>query len=497
MKALKLSIPQIHSLGIRKATILAMAGQRAGKTTGIGIRTANYVRYFPKLIGLIAANTYLQLTQSTMVEVRRIWKNLFDITEYDKAGNPNGVYVVGRKPPLHFTKYHEFDDYRGIVSFRNGAVIFTVSLDNYLAHEGKTIAWAELDETKDTKEAAVKQVILARLSQVGLYYKPDDTLIYTEQPTPELTPINPCYINTSPAEGTVPWLEEMFDLSSQEEDILKIITDPKRYYYKEWGNKAVLIWSTYWNHANLPSNYIQKRKDELTEGEQLKFIYGYPFSKTGGEYFNEFNRMHHVRKVPFLEGEPIHLTYDFNLYPYMTLLGCQIEITDTEMNFRFYKQYCKRPPDNSTEAVTLDFVNDHIGMITDLYYYGDAMGTRGIEGFGSSVTRFDDVRNVLEHFLDEDSSDRTTRVNPGVLKRRKLLNKIFAGKMYIGHLKVNIFIDPECDELIRDCQYLKLGEQGKKKEKVKDEELGVMYEKFGHTSDAMEYLVCWVLSDYL
>lgn len=496
MKGLKLSIPQIHSLNCRKSTVLNMAGQRAGKTVGIGIRSANYVKHFPKLIGLIAANTYLQLTQSTMVEVRRIWKAMYGITEYDKAGNPNGQYVVGRMPPLHFTTHHEFDDYRGIISFRNGAVIFCVSLDNYLAHEGKTIAWAELDETKDTAEAAVKQVILARLSQMGLYFDAKGVLVYTEEPTPDLTPYNPCTINTSPAEGTVDWLEKMFDLPDQEELILKTIINPQKYYYKEWGNKAVLIWSTYFNHSNLPSNYISKRKGELSEAEQLKFLYGYPFSKSGGEYYNEFNRQSHVKLLPWLERSPVHLTYDFNLRPYMTLLACQVEQTDTELNFRFYKEYCSPPPDNSTEAVTTNFVNDHVGRLNDIFYYGDAMGTRGVEGFGSSITRFDDARAVLDYFITEDS-DRTSRHNPGILKRRRLLNKIFAGKMYIGHIKVNIFIDPACTELIRDFQYLKLGDNAKKKEIVTDEATGAKYEKLGHTSDAAEYLVCWVLSDYL
>lgn len=509
MKTLKLSEPQAKSLSNRVATTLVMAGQRAGKTMGIGLRTGLKIKHFPKIIGLIGANTYLQLTQSTMVEVRKTWKNIFGYTEYDKYGNPNGVYVVGKKPPMHFKKYHEFDDYRGIISFRNGKVIFTVSLENYLVHDGKTIGWAELDETKDTKKEAVKTVILARLSQSGLYYSSDTgnivyaekdpetkQLIYTSGDPDKLVPYNPCYINTSPSEGTVDWLEEMFDLNSQEEEILKTILNPSKYYYKESGNKAVLIYSTYWNHGNLPANYISKRLDELSENEQLKFIYGYPFSKTGGEYYDTFNRLEHIKQVEYQPFTAVHLTYDFNLKPYMTLLACNIEENVNELNFNIYKEYCLKKPLNSTEAVTNAFADDHLGKLADIFYYGDAMGTRGIEGFGNNVTRFDDVREVLENFLTDDS-DRTTRVNPGVLKRRKLINKIFSGKFFIGPRKVNIYIHPDCIELIRDLQYLKLGNNGKHKEYVKDEETGEKYEKLGHTSDALEYLICWILSEYL
>lgn len=449
---------------------------------------------------MIAANTYLQLTQSTMVEVRRVWKTRFDITEYEKSGNPNGVYVVGKKPPLHFTIYHEFDDYRGIISFRNGAVIFTASLDNYLAHDGKTIGWAELDETKDTKKEAVKNVILARLSQKGMYYSQDTgEIIYTEAEAPKnYIPYNPCVINTSPAEGTVDWLEEMFGLNEEGMDvkILNAISSHGSYYHDITPTKGIIIWSTYWNEANLPANYIENRKTILTEGEQLKFIYGYPFSKSGNEYYNEFNRLKHVKPVRFNPQLPVHLTYDFNLHPYMTLECFQIEETHDEIIFRFFDEYCYPDPRNTTEAVTMGFVEDYGASVSDVFYYGDAMGTRGVEGFGNSFTRFDDVRTVLHSFVTDDS-DRTTRSNPGVNKRRNLLNKIYAEKLYVGHKRVRIEIDPQCENLIKDCQYLKTGTNGKKKEMVEDKAKGVTYEKYGHTSDAKEYGVCWVLSEYL
>lgn len=499
MKTLRLSIPQIRSLQCRQQLLLCMAGQRGGKTFGIGLRTGNYIKYFPKMVGMIAANTYKQLTQSTLVEVRRVWKSEFGITEYEKNGNPRGVFVIGKKPPIHFKKYHEFDEYSGIISFRNGAVVFAASLDNYLAHEGKTLGWAELDETKETKEAAVKQVILARLSQKGLYYSTTTGNIhFTEgEVTAEYVPYNPCVINTSPAEGTVDWLEDMFELKGKEEEILEKILPTNSYYYRSWSTKAVLIYSTYWNAHNLPSNYIAGRKAVLSEGEQWKFIYGYPFSKTGGEYYHEFNRLTNMRAYVRTSTLPDHLSYDFNLMPYMTLECCQIEETEAEFNFHFYKEYCYKPPQNTTEAVTSGFVDEHAGLIRDVFIYGDAQGTRGVEGFGSGVTRFDDARKALGRYYTDDS-DRTTRVNPSVNGRRNLINKIFAGKFFLGHRKVNIYIDGEgCPNLVKDCTYLKQGTNGKLKEKVKDEQTGAVYEKLGHTSDAMEYVVCEVLEAFL
>lgn len=494
----KLSKPQAKAILIRVSLLLIMAGQRAGKTFSIGLRTLNYVRYFPRIVGMIAANTYLQLTQSTLVEVTKVWA-LFGVTEYDKDGNPNGVYVVGKQPPLHFTKFQVYENYKGIISFMNGAVVYIASLDNYLAHEGKTIGWAELDETKDTKKAAVKQVVLARLSQKGLYYHIDTgDMVYSEtDDNPALIPYNPCTINTSPAEGTVDWLEELFELKEQDEDILRDITDPKKFYLKQFDDKAVLIFSTFWNKHNLSANYIAKRMGELTESEQLKFIYGYPFSKTGGEWYHEFNRIKHIKPIEFDPGNPVHLSYDFNLNPYMTLVCCQIEDGPEQMIFKFFAEYCYQPPLNTTEAVTEGFMGDYIGMIQDVYLYGDAQGTRGIEGFGHGITRFDDAKRVLGNLLDEYYGNRTTSVNPSVNKRRNIINKIFAGKFKIGDKMVSIEIDPSCIELIKDCQYLKQGSKGKLKETAKNEETGVTYEKYGHTSDAMDYIIGYVLSDFL
>ncbi len=491
-----LSLPQLKVLTSRKALTLNMAGQRGGKSFGIGYRSGLYVKYFPNMVGMIAANTYMQLTQSTMVEVRRVWKRSLGFTEYSRKGNPNGVYVIGRKPPQHFTVFHEFDNYYGIVSFRNGAVIFTASLDNYLAHEGKTLGWAELDETKDTKEAAVKQVILARLSQPGLYYDDEGTLYYSVQPEKTWQPFNPCVINTSPAEGVVEWLVNMFDLKLYEDEINRKIFNPKDFFYKETGKKAICIYSTYWNAHNLQKNYIENRLSQLTSGEADKFIWGYPFAKSGGEYFDYFDRKVHVQSVPRIATLPDHLTYDFNLIPYMTLVCFQINETDDEFQIRIFKEYCYGQPRNTTEAVTEGYKEDHEGMITDVFYYGDAMGTRGVEGFGDEYTRFDPVRTALYRYLYE-SSDRTTRSNLGVNKRRNLMNKILKGILFIGGRKVVLMIDEACEETIKDFQYLKLGPNGKLKEKVKDPVTGRVYEKYGHTSDAIEYGICEILESFM
>ena len=227
----------------------------------------------------------------------------------------------------------------------------------------------------------------------------------------------------------------------------------------------------------------------LAEGE-------WGFDKKGNEWFGAFKSAIHIDQVPFLPYLPIHLTYDFNLLPYMTLVCCQIHDTADEFQIRIFREYCFRPPLNTTEDVTAEFMGDHFAHLNDIFYYGDAMGTRGVEGFGSKVTRFDPVREVLRKYLTS-SSDRTTRVNPGVNKRRDLMNKILSGNLMLGNMKVTLLIDKACIETQNDFKYLKVGPDGKLKEKFKDPVTGATWEKYGHTSDSIEYLVCYILEKFL
>lgn len=501
---LELSKPQGSILSARKARILNMAGQGGGKSGSIGFMSGLFINQFPKIKGFIGANTYMQLAQSTLPQCTRMWRDFFGLVKYD-ANTKKGDYVMDKQPPAHFKRYFEFKTYNNVISFKNGHCIFVGSLDNYLAHDGKEFAYAHLDETKDTKEVAIKMVILARLRQPGIWHNTAD-----QNPLTNLVPdipkglskeqqevykaFNPCYIHTSPAEGTVQWLAEMFELEQFEHEILEHIVSDTDYFYKEHGNKAICIYSTYHNQKNLPASYIEDRKNDLSEGQQLKFIYGYPFSKTGGEFFPSFDRLKHLQPAPFLEGRPIHISLDFNVMPYMTLLTAQLQEQELTYELRIFGEYCLPSPLNSTTAICEAFLRDYQDKITDLFYYGDASGKNRIAGKGDT-TNFNDLQEALKFFLSS-ASDRVGRANKPVLKRRDFMERIFQGKVHLAGKRVVIMIDPSCKELAKDLQYLKLGKDGKLKELASTPD-GVKYQKLGHTSDALEYFITEVLGDLM
>ena len=139
--------------------MLNNGGVGSGKTHAIGVQSAYFVLNFPHVDGFIGANYNKQLTDSTLKRCRDVWFSEFNWVE-------GRDYVVGVKPPKHFnTDGHNFDNYHGIISFWNSTIVFKGSLENAKAHDGKEFAWALLDETKDTRERDVKDVILTRLRQ--------------------------------------------------------------------------------------------------------------------------------------------------------------------------------------------------------------------------------------------------------------------------------------------------------------------------------------------
>lgn len=522
-KSIELSWPQLEVYRARTPLVLDMAGQGSGKTANIGIQTIEVILKAPECKGFIAANTYNQLSQSTLTNVFAVWKEFKGWKEFDKE-NPTGCYVVDKKPPAHFKKFHKLKRYNNTISFDNGCLIFTGSLDNYKAHDGKEFTWAHLDETKDTEGAALKEVIISRLRQVGLYYDAENNLQYEADQDAAVAKgwkaFNPLYIHTSPGTGNMDWLLEMFALNvgDRPKEIQETLLNENDYFLLKTDVTTAVIYQTFHNKKNLPPGWIDTRLKSMTRDEALMFIYSYPFSRTGNEYYNEFNvRRHVVKTIPVRFDDMIYLSYDFNVMPYVTQIAVQIDnvvryyneetrekIDFLEphhtgfkamnvMRFKIVKEFCMRPPDNLSEraAETVGQWYTMNGGKQGARIYGDAEGHSRIRGLGA-LTQYKIIKRILSQFMPVDIAAK--RSNIGVQMRRKLMNRIFAGV----YPEIEIYIASECKETIRDFEFLKQApEGGKFKEKTVDPSTGARYEKIGHVADAVEYLICEILKSYL
>lgn len=478
--------PQYEIIASRQSVNLFLAGQGSGKTTAAGFISGILINTFPRAHGFIGANTYTQLSDSTLFRIRRVWKEIFGWTEYSKS-NPSGNFVVDINPPAHFnTVEHDYDSYHGKICFRSGTVVYKGSLDNYKAHDGKEFAWAILDETKDTKEEAVKEVIVGRLREQGMWVDKDGNLC---QNTAE-TPFNPLYIFTSPAK--VPWINEWFRLDDYQDEIVKLIYSPTTYFCRKIDNKLAVISSSYHNQANLPANFIENQKANLHSALIDMLIYGNPFSQSGGEFYKCFDRMRHVkdvRKIPgFDDGVraynprlALHASFDFNVNPYMTCTIWQIQ------GKKAYQidEICLSNPNNTTPAVCRDLIRRYQGHTAGLFIYGDPSGKQEDTRSEKGSNDFTLIMKALQQFRP---TKRVSEAAPSVTMRGNWINTIFEK----GHEGIEIIIHEGCKNSIADYTYLKEASDGTKlKEKAKNSDTQVTYEKWGHTSDSSEYFLCF------
>lgn len=477
---MQFTAPQTAILQSSQDFNLFLSGIGSGKTHLAGAISGYYLTQHPDAWGFIAANTYQQLTTSTLYRIREVWADLF--------GWKEGIdYVVGIQPPKHFnTENHNFDNYNGIISMRWGAVAFKGSLERASVHDGKEFSWAILDETKDTREAAVKDVIIGRLRKGGIYRSNEGELSPIEKPG--FTKFTPIYILTSPAK--VQWLNEWFELETYEDEIHRCIYSETDFFQKDYKDKCVVISSTHHN-PHVGKAYIEKILSNSSEEVGNRLIYGNPFVKTGGEFYSSFDRRLHIKDVPFLPDMAIHMSWDQNVKPYVTCTLYQIRKVDHKgeryTEVRQFDEICLGHPRNKTAKVCAEFIKRwgrH--CVNGLFFYGDPSGRK--RDTRSNEHDYQIIKRILRRYLNN-RSNRVQRSAPSVPKRRDFVNALFEGQH-----NVRFMIDKKrCGESIKDFEFVKEDMNGRKlKEKVKDSD-GVRYEKYGHTSDSFDYFICTIL----
>lgn len=474
---------------------LTIGAQGSGKSFNIGVMSYFFIWLCPKMIGLIVANTYDQLSRATLKATFDTWRDYFGLTEYDAKSNPGGHYVFGKQPPAHFVPHgHTFVSNNNNIYLFNGAVIFTASLDNYKAIEGIEVGWALADETADTQEEAISSVITGRLRQKGLSIASEKLLGFfpycpAEHPNAGKA-INPLFVFTKPAK--VPWLNEMFQLEQHREKIQAVIYDHEKYFHAFDGVRQVTIYSVFWNRHNLPSDFISNRMSLLAgSGLINSHIYGDPFSKTGGEFVTEFDPVTHIQPVTINNDYPVHLTLDFNAKPYMSGLVCQIVNQTGDWNghtewieLRVIDEYALKSPRNTAGHLGRAFSDDYFEDVDmGLFVYGDASGNNNLP-MSAAKSFFDDFKNNLS--LPYELRVPTQNPKFRAIAKNGMGRKAFTNALFSGAKAVRVLINPRCTEFIADLTYCKEDANGgMEKKKNKD---GV--EERGHHLDAFQYFVC-------
>ena len=202
--------------------------------------------------------------------------------------------------------------------------------------------------------------------------------------------------------------------------------------------------------------------------------------ESGGEFYKSFDQDKHVSTCNYDPEKVLHVSLDENVNPYITctiyhLTGKKIDQID---------ELCLTHPENNIKSLALTFIDRYKGHNTGVFIYGDATSQKEdtkIEKGQNFFTLF------MNHIREFNPRLKVPKSNPPVAMRGNFINEVMKNN-YEG---LEILIDVDCHNSIADLQFCKEDSDGTKlKKKEKDIRTGVSYEKYGHTSDTLDYLIC-------
>lgn len=205
-------------------------------------------------------------------------------------------------------------------------------------------------------------------------------------------------------------------------------------------------------------------------------------------FYFAFSRTAHVKDTPYIPGLPVHLSFDQNVLPYLSLTCWQLQVDQAGVqHLRCFDEFAMRPPNATSRAAAIAF-RERYPDARQVYIYGDASGNKS--DTREAKTDYDIVKQELRHMLTN-RSDRTLDKNPSVWKRREWINNILSGV----YPNLRIQMDDRCTEAKKDYFDTKSDANGMKhKRRVKNAE-GQSYEEHGHMSDTGDYVMVQIWED--
>ena len=244
------------------------------------------------------------------------------------------------------------------------------------------------------------------------------------------------------------------------------------------------IHSTYRDNPYLPPSIAATYEDFKRTSPYYYGVYtlGLWGNKEVGNRFYKSFTLDHVAPVEYNDRLPLHISLDENVNPYLTLTIHQAEQVGDVMEVRQLGEICLKSPKNTLRNTCEEFIRLFKGHKEGLYIYGDRTSKKQDTKLEKGENFFSLASNYLREF---NPVERLPSRNPGVKSRGEFINQIFAGNIP----EVKIIIGEDCNNTVADYLYLKEAADGLKfKEKTADKISKVRYEKYGHTSDANDYL---------
>lgn len=255
----------------------------------------------------------------------------------------------------------------------------------------------------------------------------------------------------------------------------------------ELNERWLYIPSRIFDNPHIPKDYIDSLRD-LPKYEYEVYVLGnWDIElRTGGEFYKCFSADKHVKQCKYNPNIPLHISFDENVKPYITATVYQI----AGKSIKQIHEFCLETPNNTVEILCQTIEREYFEHASGVFVYGDATSRK-------SDTKLEKGQNfftLILHYLRKYKPQlRVPMSNPSVVMRGRFINHIF-DKEFTG---ITFELDESCKNSIRDFNNLQEDADGTKK-KEKESINGVTFEKYGHTSDTFDYLVCMAFAnDYL
>jgi phage terminase large subunit len=321
--------------------------------------------------------------------------------------------------------------------------------------------------------------------------------------------------------ATSAWVEEATELEELDLDQLDLRFRGFSQYYKQiilsfnpvdethWikrkffdNNDPSLIYimhSTYKDNAFIDDQYKRVLEDRFKYDENQYRIYvkgEWGRIKTGSEYYFNFKPDKHVcPNVTHIKGVPLHISFDFNVNPYISAVIYQIYRRPLPGGTSFYfanaiGEVALANPYNNTDRLCEYIINKYKNELNGgVFIYGDASGKN--RNTRSNVSDYD----IIEHYFSKYMNNRSMNVplaNPMIKRRRNFVNKLL-----FGGFNIEFKISPDCKHLINDIEVaIEEPDGSKKKQMGKDPKSHVIIEKNGHHADCNDYFLCSAFERY-
>lgn len=398
---LKLSEAQDDFLNDSHFAALFIGGVGSGKTY-IGARKAMFrALSSPLSLGFIGANTYRQLTQSTLPQ---FWESLASVGLLEFKD-----YVVGRRPPEAWGVESRFkDSHEGTITFRNGSQVSTRALNNWKPVLGLTLGWAWLDESRDMEIDAFRAVI---------------SRLRCPNSTPQI------FLTTTP--NGYDWHYDYF----KKEPSVKRHLLTKRIHF---------VGSTLDNADNLPAEYLATLVDSYDERLYKQEIEGQWIDLFQLRAYYEFDRDVHVTPCEFNPHDETYLLCDFNISPMSWLIAQRTRPRDFDKFhvevFRVLEELSIKTTSTlecGQEVIARGYVPSRMTVIGDAAGYSSSTIAMAGAGMRSDYAILQGLgfRDII-----------SPKFNPLILDRVAALN----AKLRTRDKKIGLLIDPKCEELIED-----------------------------------------------